>query len=172
MKHKLLIIFAAVLLGIFCTNCTKEDVQPTNPQQTETTPNGAKWKFHFDRYIYTSDGDRWHVSGPVEIKDTTAHYDIVLTDPNGNKYHFKGTTQTSSQNNGHLSGYTGNVYDEEGNVVVLPDLLEILEIVLSIAENEQGEAILLNVLAKADTVFGDEEIDFDTFINFLIANTQ
>ncbi len=167
MKNKIFVVSLALLLGIGCANCTKENVQ-TNEAQTEDTVIDSKITIHLNHVITRTDGTKWTIKGTIDIKGRTVDYDIVLTDSEGKTYHFKGTAIKATNNGNKLSGYTGDIYDENGNIVTIPDFLEILESVLEIAQEKYDKALLNFLMDRAEEEFGDSTISVETLLDFFV----
>lgn len=140
--------------------------------QTEDVVDDSKLKSNLNHEITRTDGSKWKITGTIVIKGFSVDYDIVLTDPNGNTYHFRGTAIKSTADGNQLSGFTGDIYDENGNVVIIPDFLEILEAILEVSQEEQQNAALWLLLGKADEEFGDREISLEELLDFFEKNVQ
>ena len=112
--------------GVLCS-CEKEDADILNRdagyenQASKSKPITINYSFS------DSTGKTWNIRGTVSFNGLKVSFDLTLTDPDGNKYHFKGGATIKDLTTLTIGDVTVTCTDDNGNPVTISNLQELLE---------------------------------------------
>lgn len=115
-------IAAIMTIGtVTLVSCDKEnDIVNSEIADGSRTEVASTKDSHIKYTFYDQHGRKWTVEGTIDIHyfKETVDYDVVLTDPDGNRYHFSGTISFATGGNGQING---TLTDMDGKIIVIDD---------------------------------------------------
>lgn len=175
MKRIISMLLITTALFVGAQACSKDDLSQVNSNNSSMY---AKRAYPISLTLSDQNGKTWTITGKVEINGLNISYDITLTDPDGQTYHFKGNAKAKSLESCVIEDITGTCTDANGNVVELDNLQELLEAALRAALNlsttgenatksNNNETIVLDNVEITDADGNPAQLD-SAFINQIL----